>query len=310
MPVHPEIQSMLDAARGAPAMQTLPIEVVRVAFEKQRAFGNRRVPLADISERNIEGPGGALTLRIYTPHGDAKFPMIVFYHGSGFVLCSLDTHDMMCRLLCDGVGAVVVSVDYRLAPEHRFPAGLEDCLAATRWAVANADALHADPAHIAIAGDSAGGNLAAVAALRLRDENGPAVAAQLLIYPVTDAAAEAPSYAENAEGFGLTQAGMKWFFGHYFRGPEDALHPNASPARSADFSKLPPAFVLTAQYDPLRDEGEQYAAKLIAAGVPTKLTRYDGMNHGFFFWYDRVDTTRAAMKDACDWLKARLAPAP
>ena len=310
MPVHPEIQRMLDAAQGAPAMHSLPVEVVRVAHAKQRALGNRRLPLGNIEARGIAGPGGDLPLRIYTPKGTGPFPLIVFFHGSGFVICSLDTHDMMCRLLCAGVGAVVVSVDYRLAPEHKFPAAADDCLAGARWAGEHAAELNADPARIALAGDSAGGNLAAVTALRLRDEGGPPVAAQLLIYPVTDAAAEAPSYAENAEGFGLTQAGMKWFFGHYFRGPEDALHPNASPARSADFSKLPPAFVLTAEYDPLRDEGEQYAAKLIAAGVPTKLTRYDGMNHGFFFWYDRVDTTRAAMKDACDWLKARLAPAP
>ena len=308
MPVHPEIQSMLDAAKGAPAMQTLPIEAVRVAFEKQRAFGNRRVPLGDISERTIDGPGGTLKLRIYTPHEGKKFPMIVFYHGSGFVLCSLDTHDMMCRLLCDGVGAVVVSVDYRLAPEHRFPAGLEDCLAATRWAAANANELHADPTRIAIAGDSAGGNLAAVAAIRLRDENGPAIAAQLLIYPVIDAGAEAASYVENAEGYGLTREGMRWFIGQYLRTLADATDPHVSPIRAANHSGLPPAFVLTAQYDPLRDEGEQYAAKLIAAGVPTQLKRYDGMNHGFFFWYDRIDTTRTAMTDACVWLKARLTP--
>ena len=315
MPVDPQIQTMLDDLIGLPAMHTLPVDIVRAGSEKKFAQGGRRVPVGDIEDRTIakdgngpgNGPGSDLKLRIYTPKGQGPFPLIVFFHGSGFVICSLETHDTMCRHLCAGAGAVVVSVDYRLAPEHKFPAGADDCLAATRWAGAHARELNADPARIALAGDSAGGNLAAVIALRVRDQGGPALCAQLLIYPVTDAATDTPSYQQNAEGYGLTRNGMIWFWNHYLDSQADAANPYASPLRAPDLSGLPPAFVLTAEYDPLRDEGEQYASRLIAGGVPTKLTRYDGMNHGFFFWYDRVDTTRIATRDACTWLKARFA---
>ena len=306
MPVHPEIQAMLDAAASLPAMHTLPVDIVRAGSEKRFALGARRVPVGEIGERVIAGPAGDLKLRVYTPKGVGPFPMIVFFHGSGFVICSLDTHDTMCRHLCEGAGAVVVSVDYRLAPEHKFPAGPDDCLAATRWAGTHCAELNADPACIALAGDSAGGNLAAVIALRVRDEGGPALCAQLLIYPVTDAGTDTRSHEQNATGYGLTREGMIWFWNHYLGNQADAANPYASPLRAETLSGLPPAFVLTAEYDPLRDEGELYAARLIAAGVPTKLIRYDGMNHGFFFWYDRIDTTRVAVKEACAWLKARF----
>ena len=202
---------------------------------------------------------------------------MVFFHGSGFVLCSLDTHDGMCRNLCAGTGCVVVSVDYRLAPEAKFPAAPDDCLAATRWAVANAAALGADPGRVFVAGDSAGGNLAAVTALRIRDEGGPRLLGQLLIYPVTDYYEPGtPSMIENAEGYGLTRAGMIWFWNHYLAAPSDGANPHASPFRAADLSGLPPALVVTAEYDPLRDEGEYYADRLRQAGVPTQMKRWDG----------------------------------
>ncbi len=307
MSVDPQVQAMLDEMAGLPPMQTLPVDAVRAGTEKRLALGGRRVPVGDIEDRAIAGPGGELKLRIYTPKGKGPFPLVVFFHGSGFVICSLDTHDTLCRHLCAGASAVVVSVDYRLAPEHKFPAAPDDCLAATRWAGAHAAELNADPARIALAGDSAGGNLAAVTALRVRDEGGPALCAQLLIYPVTDADTNNASYRQNAEGYGLTREGMIWFWNHYLGHPRDGASPHASPLRARDLSGLPPAFVQTAEYDPLRDEGEQYASRLIAAGVPTRLVRYDGMNHGFFFWYDRIDTTRMAVKEACHWLRARFA---
>ena len=306
MPVDPQVQVMLDEVAGLPAMHTLPVDIVRAGSEKRFALGGRRVPVGDIEDRAIAGPGGELKLRIYTPKGKGPFPLIVFFHGSGFVICSLDTHDTMCRHLCAGTAAVVVSVDYRLAPEHKFPAAPDDCLAATRWAGAHAAELNADPSRIAVAGDSAGGNLAAVTALRVRDEGGPALCAQLLIYPVTDADTNNASYRDNAEGYGLTREGMIWFWNHYLGNQADAANPHVSPLRAESLSGLPPAFVQTAEYDPLRDEGELYASRLIAAGVPTKVTRYDGMNHGFFFWYDRIDTTRIAVKEACAWLRARF----
>jgi acetyl esterase len=232
----------------------------------------------------------------------------VCFHGSGFVLCSLDTHDGMCRNLCAGAGCVVASVDYRLAPEHKFPAGIEDCLYATRWAAAHAAELGANPMRIAVAGDSAGANMAAVTALRVRDEGGPTLCGQLLLYPVTDYHTPGtPSYEENAEGYGLTRDTMQWFWAHYLSDDSEGRHPHASPLRAPDLSGLPPALVITAEYDPLRDEGEFYAERLRTAGVPIALTRYDGVNHGFMFWVGVVDKAGVAMNEAGDWLRSVFA---
>ena len=260
--------------------------------------------VAAVREQMIDGPGGGLRLRIYTPHGTGPFPLLVFFHGSGFVLCSLDTHDGMCRNLCAGAGCVVVSVDYRLAPEHKFPAGLDDCLHATSWAAAHAAELGADPARIAVAGDSAGANMAAVTALRVRDEGGPALCGQLLLYPVTDYHTPGtPSYSDNAEGYGLTRATMEWFWDHYLSDASEGMHPHASPLRAASLAGLPPALVITAEYDPLCDEGELYAERLRQEGVATESSRYDGVNHGFMFWTGIVDKAGAAMNQSCRWLR-------
>jgi len=264
--------------------------------------------IADVGEQTIDRLGGPPGIRIYTPHGVGPFPLLVFFHGSGFVLCSLDTHDGMCRNLCAGAECVVASVDYSLAPEHKFPVGIDDCLDATRWAAAHAAELGADPARVAVAGDSAGANMAAVTALRVRDEGGPALCGQLLLYPVTDYHTPGtPSYEENAEGYGLTRDTMKWFWGHYLNHASEGAHPHASPLRADDQSGLPPALVITAEYDPLRDEGEFYAEKLRKAGVATTLTRYEGVNHGFMFWVGVVDKAGAAMNEACEWLRGIFA---
>ena len=257
----------------------------------------------------MAGPAGPLRLRIYTPKADSPYPLVAFFHGSGFVLCSLDTHDGMCRNLCAGADCVIMSVDYRLAPEHKFPAGLDDCVAATRWAIEHARKFGADPARTVVAGDSAGGNLAAATALRLRDENGPALRSQLLIYPVTDYHTPGtPSYAENAEGYGLTRDTMKWFWGHYLTDAAEAANPYAAPLRAADLRGLPPALVQTAEYDPLRDEGDLYAARLRETGVPLVLSRWAGMNHGFLFWVGVVDRAALAMAEAAAWLRRVTAP--
>jgi acetyl esterase len=229
---------------------------------------------------------------------------MVFFHGSGFVLCSLDTHDGMCRNLAAGIGCVVVSVDYRLAPEHKFPAGPDDCLEATRWAAAHAAELGADPARIMLAGDSAGGNMAAVTALRVRDEGGPALSGQMLLYPVTDYHTPGtPSYAENADSYGLTRDTMEWFWAHYLNDAAEADHPYASPLRAPSLTGLPPAYVMSAEYDPLRDEAELYGERLRAAGVATEITRRPGMNHGFLFWAGLVGGADAAMAEACAWAR-------
>ncbi len=307
MPVDPQIQALLDRGTGVPATHILPVAEARAQYEARIALMAPPARVALVEERSIAGPGGPLRLRIYTPEGSGPFPLLVFFHGSGFVLCSLETHDGMCRNLCAGAGHVVVSVDYRLAPEHRFPAAPDDCLAATRWAAANAASLGADAARLVLCGDSAGGTLAAVTALRLRDEGGPRPIGQVLLYPATDwHRPGTPSYAENAEGYGLTRATMEWFWGHYLGDPDrQATHPHAAPLRAPDLGGLPPAYICTAEYDVLRDEAEAYAARLRDAGVPVALTRFAGMNHGFLFWVGVVDRAGEAMAEACAWLRAR-----
>jgi acetyl esterase len=307
MPVDPQIQALLDKGTGVPATHTLSIAEARAQYEARIRIMAPPASVGSVSERTIQGPAGDLKLRIYHPAGQGPFALLAFFHGSGFVLCSLDTHDGMCRNLCAGTGCVVVSVDYRLAPEAKFPAAPDDCLAATRWAVANAAALGADPGRVLVAGDSAGGNLAAVTALRIRDEGGPPLLGQLLIYPVTDYYDPGtPSMVENAEGYGLTRDGMIWFWNHYLADPSHGANPHASPFRAVDLSGLPPALVVTAEYDPLRDEGEYYAGRLRQAGVPTVAKRWDGMNHGFFFWPGVVDRAGAAMDEACAWVRSLL----
>ncbi len=315
MPVDPQIQEILDLMAGLPSAHTLSVAEARARMEQRPREGLRVPPVARVEGRTIPGPGGDLALRIYTPHGVitehgvGPFPLLAFFHGSGFVVCSLDTHDVMCRNLCAGAGCVVVSVDYRLAPEHKFPAGADDCLHATRWAAASAHELNVDPRRVAVGGDSAGGNMAAVTALRAR-EGGPHLCAQLLIYPVTDYHEPGtPSYAENAEGYGLTRLQMQWFWDHYLADPAQAAHPHASPLRAESLRDLAPALVYSAQYDVLRDEAERYAERLREAGVPTTLKRWDGMNHGFFGWTGRVDKATQAMDEACAWLREAFAKA-
>ena len=302
MPVDPQIQTLLDLRAKLPPLHTLSVADARVQMAARDIPGLRKPEVGTVVNRDMQGPAGPIGLRIYTPKGDGLFPLMVFFHGSGFVVCDLDTHDAMCRNLCDGIGCVVVSVDYRLAPEHKFPAAPDDCLAAVRWAAANAGALRCDTAKIMVAGDSAGGNLAAVTALRIRDEGGPALIGQMLIYPVTDYFQPGtPSMTDNAEGYGLTRDGMIWFWNHYVRSPADGVHPHASPLRAASLAGLPPALVFTAEYDPLRDEGEYYADALRKVGVPVEMKRWPGMNHGFFFFPGIVDRSGAAMDEACAW---------
>jgi acetyl esterase len=304
MPVDPQIQALLDLGAGVPATNTLSVTQARAQYEGRIRLMAQPASVDAIRQQVIRGPGGDLRLRIYRPPGDGPFPLLAFFHGSGFVLCSLDTHDGMCRNLCAGAGCVVVSVDYRLAPEHKYPAGLDDCVFATRWIADHAGELEGDAGRLAIGGDSAGGNLAAAAALRLRDQGGPPLVGQLLIYPVTDYHTPGTaSYRENAEGYGLTRDTMVWFWDHYLTDAAQAADPYVSPLRASNLANLPPALVQTAEYDPLRDEGEAYAAKLREAGTTATLSRWDGINHGFLFWVGRVDKAGEAMGECCAWLR-------
>jgi acetyl esterase len=304
MPVDPQIQTLLDKGTGVPATHTLTVAAARTQYEARISLMAPAAPVGNVTERTVEGPGGSMVLRVYTPRSLGPYPILVFFHGSGFVLCSLNTHDGMCRNLSAGADCLVVSVDYRLAPEHKFPAAVDDCVFATRWVADHATELNGDAPHLVIAGDSAGGNIAAATALRLRDEGGPPLCGQLLLYPVTDYHTPGtPSYAANAEGYGLTRDTMRWFWDHYLTDPSESSNPYAAPLRARDLSGLPPALVITAEYDPLRDEGERYAERLREAGVRTALLRYDGMNHGFLFWVGLVDKAGDAMAEACAWLR-------
>ncbi|MEZ4281650.1 MAG: alpha/beta hydrolase [Myxococcota bacterium] len=307
MPLDPEAKVMLDAMSAGPKVDlfTVPHTVIREAFG-QMPGGPPAAPIemASVESRDIDGPAGKVPVRIYRPIGGAeRKPGIVFFHGGGFVLCSLDTHDATCRQLARGADAVVVSVDYRLAPEAKFPAAPEDCYSATQWTALQAKTLGIDPTRIAVAGDSAGGNLAAVVALMSRDRGGHLPIHQLLIYPVTDYAFETPSYIENGEGYFLSRDMMRWFWHHYLETDADGADPLASPMRAANLAGLPAATVITAQYDPLRDEGRAYAERLAAAGVPTQYTNYDGVFHGFFGMTDQLPRARQAVEDACAALR-------
>jgi acetyl esterase len=223
-----------------------------------------------------------MPVRVFRPSAATGLPLLLWFHGGGWVTGNLDTHDQLGRMLADHVGAVVVSVDYRLAPEAKFPAAADDCLAAYEWALEHADEVGADPGRIAIGGDSAGGNLAAVVALDARDLGLPQPLLQLLVYPVTDYELDSASMIDNGEGYFLERASMQWFYDLYATTPADFADPRFSPLRASDHSGLAPAVVITAEYDPLRDQGEEYARLLAAAGTPTEAVRADGLIHGFF----------------------------
>ena len=251
----------------------------------------------EVLDRTVAGTQADIPVRIYRP-GDAETGVVMYFHGGGWVIGGLDSHDETSRQLCAGSGQTVVSVDYRLAPETRYPGAVTDCFDATAWVAENAAELGVDAARLAVAGDSAGGNLAAAIALMARDRGGPDIAFQLLIYPVTNADFDTASYIENAEGYLLTRNSMQWFWDHYLPEAERREEPYAAPLHG-DLAGLPPALIQTAEYDPLRDEGEAYAAALQAAGCEVQLTRYDGLIHAYFGMQAAVAAARPAMRQAC-----------
>ena len=312
MALRPEIRALLDqqAASRRPPLHRQSVAQAR-AFHIQDApaLDGPPVAVAAVADQVIPGPGGKLPVRVYTPEGSPPFPIVVFFHGGGWVVGTLDTYDPLCRDLAAATPAVVVSVDYRLAPEHRWPAAVEDAYAATLWASANAAALGGAQHRLAVAGDSAGGNLAAVVALGARDRGGPPIAFQLLVYPVLDAAADTASWREYADGFYLTADGMRWYWDQYLGGAEGSA-PDASPARAAFLGGLPPALVVGASHDILRDEGEAYAARLREAGVAASASRVPGMVHGFLRWRAVTGAADAALQEAAAALRSVLGPEP
>ena len=307
MPLDPEAKASLEKR-----IEMGVLEPHESSPEEARALQAARPNLpgpevGSVSDHLAPGPHGDVPVRVYVPVTDdaGPLPVSMWFHGGGWVIGSVATNDATCRALANAAGAIVVSVDYRLAPEHKFPIPFDDSYAATVWAAENAASLGGDPSRLAVAGASAGGNLSATIALRARDENGPALAHQSLIYPVTDRDYSRPSYAENGEGYGLSYASMLWFWDCYLSSEADASNPYVVPMLAEDLSGLPPAFVLTCEYDPLRDEGEAYAERLRAAGVPTKHSRYDGMIHAFFNagipftrTWDAIDETAGELRKA------------
>ena len=289
---------------GSPPINELSVEEARKASEALASMQGIPEPVAGVEDRMLPGPGGEIPARTYVPFGKEPFPVLVYFHGGGWVLGDIESSDGLCRTLANTTGCIVVSVGYRLAPEHPFPAAVDDAFYATQWAAANASGFGGDPLRLAVSGDSAGGNLAAVVAQIARDRGKPAIQFQLLIYPATDAACDTPSYSENAEGYFLTKAAMQWFWNHYLPKDVDRCHPHVSPLRADNFADLPPALVITAEFDPLRDEGELYAQRMQAAGTPVQLIRYNGMIHGFFAMGGLIDQGRMAVQQAAAALRA------
>ena len=309
MPLDPQAKAFLDqaAASGTPPFNMMTVQQAREAIGALFAPKGPREPVKSVEDRVINAGGVKLPVRIYTPEGQGPFPILVFFHGGGWVIGNCETHDTPCRSLANGAGCIVVSVDYRLAPEHKFPLPAEDCYAATKWAALNAAGFGGDPKRIAVGGDSAGGNLAAAVAQMATDRGAPTLAFQLLIYPVTDCAYTTASYRNNAEGYLLTKDSMQWFWNHYLQNENDGQNPYASPLRGQRLSNLPPALVITAEFDPLRDEGEAYATKMKQAGVSVVHTDYKGMIHGFFSLTDIMEQGKQAVKEACTQLRAAFA---
>ena len=314
MPMHPQVQALMEklAASDFQAIQSLTPQTARAQYLAMvNARAEEPKPMAEVKNRDIPGEQGPIPVRIYRPHEVAgAAPSLVFYHGGGHVFGDLDSHDIVCRNLATLVPCVVISVDYRLAPEHKFPAAALDAYAAYRWIAEHAAGLEIDPGRIAIGGDSAGGNLVAVTSLMARDcdPDGPSPCFQLAVYPVTDYGCDTESYQTYATGFGLLEAeSMRWFRNHYLRSEADREDWRAAPLKAESFANLPPACVILAECDVLHDEGAAYANALAGAGVPVELREFEGMIHGFFTLTPVLDGAAEAQEYAAEVLRKAFA---
>ncbi|MDI1447543.1 alpha/beta hydrolase [Polyangium sp. 6x1] len=310
--LHPQARALIDFMErsGMPPAHTLSPADARRVYRERRAFTQPEPPaVAEVRELDAEAPHGKIPLRLYRPAGtttDTALPVLVYYHGGGWTIGDLDTHDTLCRSLANGAGCAVVSVDYRLGPEHRFPAAVDDSLAAAYWVQRNAAALGIDGTRIAVGGDSAGGNLAAVVALAARDAGDLGITFQLLIYPATDMRRLAPSHTTNGQGYVLTRDSITYYHDHYIDDPAHDIDWRASPLLHSDHKNLPPALVLTAGYDPLRDEGLQYAERLTAAGSKASYVCFDRQIHGFVPMGKVFDEANTAVALCAASLRAAL----
>ena len=298
--LNPQIREVLRAmaeAKLRPVEEMTPAEAREQVEATARARQAEPLPVARVEEQMIPGPAGEIRLRVYWPQAAAPVPAIVYYHGGGHVIGSLDTHDFVARNLCSGVGALVASVDYRMGPEHKFPAAVEDSWAALQWVGTNAESLGADRSRVGVHGDSAGANLAAVVALLARDAGGPNLRLQSLVYPIADYGLVGDSYEKYANGYGiLTRGAMVWFREHYLRSPEDTEDWRASPIKASSLAGVAPAIVITAECDVLHDDGQRYAEALGRAGVTVEYREFPGMIHAFFGMVPAVDDAMNAQR--------------
>jgi acetyl esterase len=309
MSLHPQVSEFLQQLAAAdlkPIEQCTPAEFRRMLRDLTTAAADVE-HVAFVENCTAQGPGGPIPLRIYRPSPTDVLPALVYFHGGGWVGGDLDTHDALCRAIANAADCAVIAVDYRLAPEHKYPAAVEDAFAATCWTRQHAADMHIDARCIAVGGDSAGGNLAAVVSQMARDRHQPGPCLQVLLYPIIDYDLTTPSYKKYAEGYPLSRAGMQWFWRHYLPLAADARHPYAAPSRATDLRGLPPALVVTAEYDVLCDEGEAYAERLLSAGVPTELARYNGMIHGFIARPSVFDSARDAIAQIAAAVKRAFA---
>jgi acetyl esterase len=318
MTVDPEAQIVIDAvakaeAAGRPRFEQMtPAEARALYRDTRRALTPEPPDVAHVEDLTAPGPDGDIPVRYYRPKGsdaDTALPVLVYFHGGGWVIGDLDTHDVVCRQLANDGGFAVISVDYRMGPEHKFPAAVEDSFAVTQWAAQGAGGLKIDGSRLAVAGDSAGGNLAAVISLMARDQGVP-IAFQALLYPATKAERDSESQRLFAEGYLLTDGSQRWFQDHYFNGREDFTDWRTSPLLAADHTGLAPAYVMTAGYDPLRDEGKAYAECLEAAGVPTVYRCFEGQIHGFLTMGKVITQSYEALAEAAGHIAGAFSPAP
>jgi acetyl esterase len=309
--LHPQAKALLALMeeRGVPPTHTLSPQDARRFYLERRHLTQPQPPeVAEVKSLQAQGPHGAIPLRLYRPLNPVRgaTPVLVYFHGGGWVIGDLDTHDTLCRQLANGAGIAVIAVDYRMAPEHRFPAAVDDCIAATRWVRANAAGLGLDAARMAVGGDSAGGNLAAVVTQAVRGDAAPKLAYQLLIYPATDMRRGAPSHTHNGQGYLLTRDTMDYFHDHYITDPALDADLRASPLLHPDLTGLPPALVLTAGYDPLRDEGLQYANALTQAGTRSTHVCFERQIHGFILMGRVLDEANTAVSFCAAELRREL----
>ena len=305
-----QTQAVLDVLEqlGGPALHEMEVDEARAMLA---AMPKGPAPeVGQVTDVTVPGPdGNGIPARVYRPEGEGPFPVLCYFHGGGWVLGSAEESDATTRRLCTLADCIVISPDYRLAPEHPFPAAAEDCYAVTRWAADQSTAFGGDPARLAVSGGSAGGNLAAVVALMARDRSGPDICFQFLEYPVIAADLDTASYRANADGYLLSRDGMAWFWDHYVPDADQRRDPLVAPLEAESLAGLPPALVITAEFDPLRDEGEAYGAALESAGVPTTVTRYDGVIHGFFGMHGMIDEADTAQREVAAALQAAFGTA-